>query len=129
MIDGRVIAAAIATVAIGAAPLAAADPTSQPVPNMKDTAELGKFCSSNTGRYIFGTDAGGRILVCGGPGHPGVWAETGTVVGVRQIGSKCVAEIHKLAPDNNGSFVAQSPDGVALTCSYPTDSWEPRPHY
>jgi hypothetical protein len=85
-------------------------------------------CNTVTGRFIFGYDASGKVLACGGSGRPGVWVDPGTLIGVRQIGSKCVAEIHTLAPDNTGLFTAQSPDGVALFCAYPTDTWEPRPY-
>jgi hypothetical protein len=121
------LAAAVA-VAVCWAPVATADPASQPVPNMANNAVLGQPCYSNTGRFIFGYDASGKVLACGGSGRPGVWVDPGVLVGVRQIGSKCVAEIHTLAPDNNGLFTAQSPEGVALFCAYPTDSWEPRPN-
>jgi hypothetical protein len=120
--------ATAATVAIGTASLAMADPASQPVPNMTDNAVLGQPCNTTTGRFIFGYDASGKVLACGGSGRPGIWVDPGTLIGVRQIGSKCVAEIHTLAPDNTGLFTAQSPDGVALFCAYPTDTWEPRPY-
>jgi hypothetical protein len=117
-----------AGVAIGTASPAMADPASQPVPNMTNNAVLGQPCNTTTGRFIFGYDASGKVLACGGSGRPGIWVDPGTLIGVRQIGSKCVAEIHTLAPDNTGLFTAQSPDGVALFCAYPTDTWEPRPY-
>lgn len=118
-----VVAAAVAIAAgtVLATP-ATADPGSQPVPNMADNAVLGQPCYSNTGRYIFGWDANGKVLRC----RSGVWANAGTLLGVRQIGAKCVAEVHTAFPDDTGGPVAaQSPDGVALFCAYPTDSWEP----
>jgi hypothetical protein len=117
------IAAAIATAAISAAALASADP----VPNMNNNAVQGQSCSTPTGRFVFGKDASGTVFVCGGPGHPHVWVAAGNpLVGVRQIGgSGCVAEIHSLGA---GGAWAQSPDGVALICAYPTDTWEARPN-
>ena len=124
MIRARFVATAIAAAAIGAAPLASADPADQPVPDMSNDAVLGQPCYTSA-RYIFGYDASGDVLACGGIGHPGIWVEIGTLLGVRQIGSPCVGEIH----DNTGGSgvrTAQSPDGVPLTCSYPTDTWEVR---
>ena len=116
-------AAAIAAAAISAAPLASADP----VPNMDNNAVAGQSCNSPTGRYIFGQDASGSVLICGKSGQPHVWGAIGALVGVRQIGSPgCMEEFHKLG-DPGGGVLAQSPDGVALMCIYPTDSWEVRP--
>ena len=118
------VAVAIAAAAISAAPLASADP----VPGMNNNAVLGQSCYTPTGRYIFGQDASGNVLVCGGPGQPHSWVAAGTLVGVRQIGgSGCVEDIHSLAPAGNSGAYAQSPDGVALICSYSTDTWEVRP--
>jgi len=129
MIQTPFVAAAMAAAAVvGAAGLASADPVSQPVPNMSHNAALGQPCSTPNGRYIYGYDAGGRVLACGRAGRPGVWVDAGTLVGVRQIGGKqCVEEIHALAPNGSGAFAAQSPDGVPLICSYPTDTWEIMP--
>jgi hypothetical protein len=117
------IGAAIAAAAIGAAPLASADQ----VPNMNNNAVLGQACATPTGRFVFGQDTSGTVLVCGAPGQPHVWVAAGNpLVGVRQIGdSGCVEEIHSLA--TSGAW-AQSPDGVALICAYPTDTWEVRPN-
>jgi hypothetical protein len=125
----RFVTAAIATAAISAAPLAGADPTSQPVPNMNNKAVAGQSCASPTGRYIFGQDASGNVFVCGAFGQPGVWVPA-TVIGVRTIGARgCVAETGNEQSQNNVSktVLAQSPEGVALICVYPTDSWEVRP--
>jgi hypothetical protein len=112
------IAVAIVAAAISAVPLASADQ----VPNMTNGASVGQSCGTPTGKFIFGRDAGGAALICGGPGKPNVWvAAEYPVVGVRQIGDKgCTAEIHSRTA--SGAF-AQSPDGDALICSYPTDTW------
>jgi hypothetical protein len=126
MIRALFVAAGIAAATVGAAPLASATPTDQPVPNMSNDAVLGEACY-HTVRYIFGYDASGNVLSCGGPGKPGIWVDAGTLIGVREIGSDCVGEIHDLAPDGSGPFTAQSPEGVSLYCSYPTDTWEVRP--
>jgi hypothetical protein len=116
------IAAAITAAAISAAPLASADQ----VPNMTSGAAEGQSCSTPTGKFVFGRDAGGAALICGGPGQPNVWvAARYPVVGVRQIGGTgCVEEIHSRTA--SGAF-AQSPDGDALICAYPTDTWVIRP--
>ena len=112
------IAAAIMAAAIGAAPTAGADQ----VPNMTTGAAEGQPCGTPTGRFIFGRDAGGAALICGGAGRPNVWVAAGyPVVGVRQIGGKGgVEEIHSRTA--SGAY-AQSPDGDALICAYPTDTW------
>jgi hypothetical protein len=116
------VAVAIAAVAICAAPIACADS----VPNMDNNAVLGQPCSTPTGRYVFGQDASGNVLICGKPGQPHTWVAAGTLVGVREIGaSRCVEDIHSLG-DATSTAYAQSPDGVALSCSYPTDTWEVR---
>jgi hypothetical protein len=64
--------AAAAAVAIGTAPMAMAmaDPASQPVPNMTNNAVPGQPCNTVTGRFIFGYDASGKVLACGGSGRP-----------------------------------------------------------
>jgi hypothetical protein len=115
------IAAVIAAAAIGAVPLASADPATPPVPNMNNKAVAGQDCNSPTGRFIFGQDASGNTFICGNSNQPHVWVPA-TVIGVRQIGAgHCVEETQS----NPG--MAQSPDGVALICVYPTDTWEVRP--
>jgi hypothetical protein len=123
------VMAAVATAAISTAPLASADPTSQPVPNMNNKAVAGQSCGTPNGRYIFGQDASGQFFVCGARGQPHVWVPT-IVIGVRSIGSHCIqetgAEQSPYRPPPPVVY-AQSPDGVALTCGYPYDSWEVRP--
>lgn len=116
------IAAAIMAAAISAAPPASADQ----VPNMTNGAAEGQPCGTPTGKFIFGRDAGGAALICGGTGQPNVWvAARYPVVGVRQIGGTgCVEEIHSRTA--SGAY-AQSPDGDALICAYPTDTWVIRP--
>jgi hypothetical protein len=116
------IAAAITAAAISAAPHASADE----VPNMTNGVAEGQPCGTPTGKFIFGRDAGGAALICGGTGQPNVWVAAGyPVVGVRQVGGKgCVEEIHSRTA--SGAY-AQSPDGDALICAYPTDTWVVRP--
>ena len=117
------IAAGITAAAISAAPVASADP----VPRMNNNAVLGQPCSTPTGRYIFGQDASGTVFICGKPGQPHIWVAAGMLLGVRAIGaSGCVEEIHSRGDAANTAY-AQSPDGVALICAYPTDTWEIRP--
>lgn len=116
------IAAAIAVAALGAAPLASADE----VPNMASGKSEGQPCGTPTGKFIFGRDAGGAAMICGGTGKSNVWVMAQfPVVGVRQIGGTgCVEEVHSRTA--SGAF-AQSPDGDALICAYPTDTWVVRP--
>jgi hypothetical protein len=116
------IAVAVVAAAISAAPLAHADE----VPNMTNGASVGQPCGTPTGKFIFGRDAGGAALICGGAGQPNVWVMAGfPVVGVRKIGATgCVGEVHSRTA--SGAY-AQSPEGDALICAYPTDSWVVRP--
>jgi hypothetical protein len=117
-------AAIVAAGAVSAIPLANADP----VPRMNNDAVLGQPCSTPTGRYVFGQDASGTVLICGKPGQPHIWVAAGMLLGVRAIGaSRCVEEIHSRGDAANTAY-AQSPDGVALICAYPTDTWEVRPN-
>jgi|GraSoiStandDraft_5_1057265.scaffolds.fasta_scaffold125879_2 hypothetical protein len=117
------IAAAIIAAAISAAPPASADE----VPNMTSGAAEGQPCGTPTGKFIFGRDAGGAALICGETGRPHVWVAAGyPLVGIRQIGGKgCVEEIHSRTA--SGAY-AQSPNGDALMCAYPTDTWVIRPN-
>jgi hypothetical protein len=116
------IAAAITAAAFSAAPLASADE----VPNMTNGVSEGQACGTPTAKFIFGRDPGGAAMICGGTGKPNVWVAAGyPVVGVRQIGTTgCVEEIHRRTA--SGAY-AQSPDGDALICAYPTDTWVKRP--
>ena len=117
------VAAAIMAAAISAAPPASADE----VPNMTNGAAEGQPCGTPTGKFVFGRDAGGAALICGGTERPNVWVAAGyPLVGVRQIGDKgCVEEIHSRTA--SGAY-AQSPNGDALMCAYPTDTWVIRPN-
>ena len=111
---GPLVIATMAAAAISAAPPAGADP----VPNMNPGAVAGQSCASPTGRYIFGQDASGKTFVCGSSSQPHVWVPV-TVLGVRQIGGGGCDEETRKTPG-----MAQSPDGVALTCVYTTNTWE-----
>jgi hypothetical protein len=122
MFRAQLVAAGIVAAALGVAPLASADP----VPDMSNDAVLGDPCY-NTQRYIFGSDASGQVFACGGPGQPGRWVSVSTLLGVREIGSPCVGEVLDVNPTGSGWTAAQSPEGVPLMCSRPTDTWEVRP--
>ncbi|MCQ4364954.1 hypothetical protein KQR54_28165 [Mycobacterium gordonae] len=117
-----IIAAAILAVAISAAVVASAEE----VPNMTNGVYEGQSCGNPAGKFIFGRDAGGAALICGGNGKPNVWVAAGfPVVGVRQLGETgCVEEIHRRTA--SGAY-AQSPEGDAMICAYPTDTWVIRP--
>jgi hypothetical protein len=122
MMKAPFMAASIMAVAISAAPLTNADE----VPNMTNGVSEGQPCGNPAKKFIFGRDAGGAALICGGYGKPNVWVAAGyPVVGVRQIGDTgCVEEIHSRTA--SGAY-AQSPGGDALICAYPTDKWVIRP--
>ena len=116
--------AALTAAALATATPAAADPV---VPQLRDDAAVGEPCY-NTVRFVFGTNADGGFYSCGSSGKPGVWVQLTDLLGVREIGSTgCVAEVLTVSPDGNGWTAAQSPQGVPLFCSYPTDTWEVHP--
>jgi hypothetical protein len=112
MIRRLFIGAAIAALAIGAAPGARADD----VPGIDDDAVLGAPCD-NWDRYIFGRGPSGEPLACVGFDGEGEWVSSAPLMGVRQIGSPC---------DGEGSAVAQSPDGRGLLCVI-GQGWQPGP--
>jgi hypothetical protein len=64
--------------------------------------ELGGPCNGGT-RWVYGLDASGNTLRCG---TPNTWRASGPLVGVRTNSSSCEGE----------SGVAQSPDGLPLSC-------------
>jgi hypothetical protein len=65
-------------------------------------AVLGDHCVQNT-RYNFGLDASGATLACSAKG---VWIASPPLVGVRTLRALC----------GEDTGVAQSPDGVPLSC-------------
>lgn len=65
-------------------------------------AALGDSCVQNT-RYNFGLDASGATLACGSKGK---WVASPPLVGIRTLRSLC----------GEDTGVAQSPDGVPLSC-------------
>lgn len=65
-------------------------------------AQLGQTCQQNT-RYNFGVDASGNTLACN---SKSLWVSSPPLVGVRTLRSAC----------GDATGVAQSPDGVPLTC-------------
>jgi hypothetical protein len=65
-------------------------------------AVLGGACVQNT-RYNFGLDASGATLACSSKGQ---WIASPPLVGIRTLSSVC----------GEDKGVAQSPDGVPLSC-------------
>ncbi len=65
-------------------------------------AVLGDACNQNT-RYNFGLTASGATLACG---SKGAWVASPPLVGVRTLRSVC----------GEDKGVAQSPDGIPLSC-------------
>ena len=109
---GFLVGAAITAIAIGAAPVAAADD----IPGIDDDAVLGAPCT-NSDRYIFGRGPNGEPLACVAFNGDGQWVQSMPLVGVRWIGSACVEE---------SSGAAQSPDGRGLVC-VADQGWQPGP--
>jgi hypothetical protein len=72
------------------------------VPYVDGTAVQGGPCVQNT-RYNFGMDAAGNTLACGSKSQ---WIASPPLVGMRTLRSLCGEE----------KGVAQSPDGVPLSC-------------
>jgi hypothetical protein len=44
---------------------------------MTNGVSVGQSCGTPTGKFIFGRDAGGAALICGGTGQPNVWVAAG----------------------------------------------------
>jgi hypothetical protein len=72
------------------------------IPYVERGAVLGDGCVQNT-RYNFGLDASGATLACSSEGQ---WIPSPPLVGVRTLRSLC----------GEDTGVAQSPDGVPLSC-------------
>jgi hypothetical protein len=72
------------------------------VPYVDRTAVAGEHCVQNT-RYNWGLDASGNTLACS---SRSVWIAAPPLVGVRTLRLPC----------NNDTGVAQTPDGVPLSC-------------
>jgi hypothetical protein len=72
------------------------------VPYLDRTAVAGDHCVASS-RYIFGLDASGNTLYCG---SKSTWTASAPLVGVRTLRLPC--------GDDKG--VAQTPDGVPLSC-------------
>jgi hypothetical protein len=72
------------------------------VPYLDRTAVKGEQCVTSS-RYIFGVDAAGETLYCG---SKNVWTPSPPLVGTRTLRLPC--------GDDKG--VAQTPDGVPLSC-------------
>ena len=114
-------AAAIAGAAIGAAPLASADPeTDYPddpgryatdVPGMVHGAHLAGPCT-NMERFTFGRGPSGEVLQCRWienqwpPVHTGFWVAHYQLYGVQEVGSPCPKP----------QSAAQAPDGRPMLC-------------
>jgi len=94
-----------------AAPPAAADPTDcnypSCTPGIRPAVVLGANCD-NTTFYVFGVTSWGRLVFCGSPRrYEPRWFRSPEMHGVKNVGDMC--------PALDGE-VAQSPDGLFLTC-------------
>ena len=89
-----------------ATPIASASPGfcdgADCVPYLDRTAVQGTHCVQNT-RYNFGLDAAGNTLACGSRSQ---WIPSPPLVGIRTLRLPC----------GEDTGVAQSPDGVPLSC-------------
>ncbi len=118
MIRELFVAAAITGAAIAVAPVAAGDPPHYDgdVPGMNYAAELGAPCD-NYERFIFGRGPDGQAEACHFITHQfpaaqsGYWVLSFPLYGVQDVGAPCADHA-----DLRGS-VAQSPDGLPLTCT------------
>lgn len=107
----KIVAAVALACGFAAAPMVMA-PTASASPGYCDGADCvpyltrsvaaGEHCNQNT-RYNWGLDASGNTLACS---SRRVWIEAPPLVGVRTLRLPC--------GDQTG--VAQSPDGVPLSC-------------
>ena len=107
----KLLAAAALVCGFVAAPMLSA-PNASAVPGWCDGADCvpyvdrgaaqGEACTQNT-RYNFGIDAAGNTLACSSTSQ---WIASPPLVGMRTLRSLCGAE----------TGVAQSPDGVPLSC-------------
>lgn len=75
------------------------------VPYVTTNVSAGDHCTQAT-RYIFGLDAKGNTLLCGPKSK---WAPSPPLVGVRTLRLPCDPNVDK--------GVAQTPDGVPMTCT------------
>lgn len=73
------------------------------VPYIQRGVVEGDWCVQST-RYNFGVDAEGKTLACNSESH---WVLSPPLVGIRTLRLPC-------PPEEKG--VAQSPDGVPLSC-------------
>lgn len=118
MIVKLIAPGAIALLALGVAPISAADvPDETDVPGMTDDVVVGTPCS-NFHRYIFGRTASGQAAACvSSYGESGNWVLSSPLRGVQDIGAPC-------PPGQDAA--AQSPDGVGLMCVL-NQGWQPGP--
>lgn len=108
----KILAAVALACGFAAAPFVVASPASASpgycdgagcVPYLDHSAVAGEHCTQNT-RYNFGIDGSGNTLACS---SRSVWIAAPPLVGVRTLRLPC--------GDQTG--VAQSPDGVPLSCT------------
>jgi hypothetical protein len=123
MIRKVLVAGALASIAVGAAPAAAADNGhyDTDVPGMNYDAALTAPCD-NTETFTFGRGPGGEALQCRWvpnqwpPVYTGFWQISYPLYGVQAFGAPC--------PNPRGS-AAQSPDGLPLVCT--ENGWQVDP--
>lgn len=73
------------------------------VPYVARDAVLGAPCVLTMTRYVFGLDASGNTLTCS---LQGAWEQSPPLVGVRTLRAPC----------DESTGVAQSPDGLPMSC-------------
>jgi hypothetical protein len=118
MIVKLITSSAIASAALGLAPISAADvPDETEVPGMTYGVVVGTPCS-NFHRFVFGRTATGQAAACvSSDGSSGNWVLSSPLRGVQEIGAPC-------PPGQDAA--AQSPDGVGLMCVL-NQGWQPGP--
>ena len=79
------------------------------VPYIDRTAVAGEHCVQNT-RYNLGLDAAGNTLACS---SRSMWIDAPSLVGIRTSGLPC----------GEDTGLAQSPDGITLSCT--GGAWRP----
>jgi hypothetical protein len=115
MIRELLIAAAITTAAVAAAPCAAADESHGPFPGdppgMNYEARLSAPCDAGD-RFVYGRGPGGEPLICQWvpnqwpPVYTGFWQVSYKIYGVQTPGTPCPGP----------QAAAQSPDGLPMLC-------------
>jgi hypothetical protein len=116
----RVLSAAIAAagLALFAAQPAHADDrwVDMSTPGLQLGVTTTQRCQNWT-RYTYGVNPTGKPMACVSfdGGHTGLWSDSASVVGVRQVGAPCQEADAAL-----GGVVAQTSDGRPMVCNGPS---------